>query len=228
VRRFTYDSLSRLLTAKNPESGTISYAYDNDGNLLQKISPAPNQTGTATQTISYCYDALHRVTGKAYGALSCPLSSAVMSYAYDSGSNAIGKLTQMIDQAGTVTYSYDILGRLTSETRTLTGANNAAISKTLSYDYNLDGSLKTLHYPSGCCHRLYAGFSRADVVRNRHCQQHQLRYGRELRTGQRTDRLCERQRRAGLHHQQLQLQQAPPAAHHVGFNSGPDGLLHRL
>jgi RHS repeat-associated protein len=149
VRRFTYDSLSRLLTAKNPESGTISYAYDNDGNLLQKISPAPNQTGTATQTISYCYDALHRVTGKAYGALSCPLSSAVVSYAYDSGSNAIGKLTQMIDQAGTVTYSYDILGRLTSETRTLTGANNAAISKTLSYDYNLDGSLKTLHYPSG-------------------------------------------------------------------------------
>ena len=39
VRRFTYDSFSRLLTAKNPESGTISYTYDNDGNLLQKTSP---------------------------------------------------------------------------------------------------------------------------------------------------------------------------------------------
>ncbi len=43
VRRFTYDSLSRLLTAHNPESGTISYTYDADGNLLQKTSPAPNQ-----------------------------------------------------------------------------------------------------------------------------------------------------------------------------------------
>ena len=35
-----------------------------DGNLLQKTSPAPNQTGTATQTVSYCYDELHRVTGE--------------------------------------------------------------------------------------------------------------------------------------------------------------------
>src|SRR5258707_11520819 len=56
VRRFTYDSVSRLLTATNPESGTISYVYDDDGNMLQKTSPAPNQTGAATQTISYCYD----------------------------------------------------------------------------------------------------------------------------------------------------------------------------
>jgi YD repeat-containing protein len=64
TRTFTYDSLSRLLTANNPESGTIPYSYDLDGNLLQKTSPAPNQTGTATQTVSYCYDALHRVTGK--------------------------------------------------------------------------------------------------------------------------------------------------------------------
>jgi len=31
MSRFTYDSLGRLLTAKNPESGTISYTYDNDG-----------------------------------------------------------------------------------------------------------------------------------------------------------------------------------------------------
>ena len=149
VRRFTYDSVGRLLTAKNPESGTISYSYDNDSNLLQKTSPAPNQTGSATQTISYCYDELHRVTGRAYGALSCPLASPVVSYAYDLGTNAKGKLTSMADQAGSATYSYDILGRLSTETRSLIGANNALIPKTLSYEYNLDGSLAKLHYPSG-------------------------------------------------------------------------------
>src|SRR4029077_4517137 len=148
VRRFTYDSLSRLLTANNPESGLITYSYDADGELLQKASPAPNQTGTLTQTVSYCYDELHRVTGRGYGAQSCPLSSPVVSYIYDSGANAKGHLTSMIDQAGTANYSYDILGRLTTETRSLTGANNAAISKTVSYDYNLDGSLYKLHYPS--------------------------------------------------------------------------------
>jgi RHS repeat-associated protein len=149
TRTFTYDSLSRLLTANNPESGIITYSYDADGNLLQKTSPAPNQTSSATQTVSYCYDALHRVTGKGYGAQSCPLATPVVTYAYDTGANAKGHLTSLTDQAGTASYTYDILGRLATETRSLTGANNAAISKSLSYDYNLDGSLKTLHYPSG-------------------------------------------------------------------------------
>lgn len=36
TRTFVYDSLKRLSTATNPESGTISYQYDNNGNLTQK------------------------------------------------------------------------------------------------------------------------------------------------------------------------------------------------
>ena len=146
VRRLSYDSLGRLLTAKNPESGTVSYSYDNDGNLLQKTSPAPNapQGSTATQTISYCYDELHRVTGRAYGALSCPLTSPVVSYTYDSATNAKGKLVSMTDQAGMATYSYDVLGRMTSETRAISG-----VRKSMNYGYNLDGSISTLTYPSG-------------------------------------------------------------------------------
>src|SRR6185312_13008425 len=144
IRTFTYDSLSRLLTATNPESGTITYTYDLDGNLLQKTSPAPNQTGTATQTVSYCYDALHRVTGKGYGAQSCPLATPVVTYAYDSGANAKGHLTSLTDQAGTGSYTYDVMGRMASETRPIAG-----VSKSTSYTYNLDGSMKTLTYPSG-------------------------------------------------------------------------------
>ena len=144
VRRFTYDSLGRLLTANNPESGTITYTYDNDGNLLQKTSPAPNQSNPAvTQTISYCYDELHRVTGKAYAAFNCPLASPIVSYTYDSGANGKGKLSSLTDQAGTAAYSYDVLGRLSSETRVISG-----VSKSMSYSYNLDGSLKTMTYPS--------------------------------------------------------------------------------
>ena len=154
TRTFTYDSLSRLLAAVNPESGTISYSYDADGELLMKTSPAPNQTGTATQTVSYCYDELHRVTKKdyqphTYTPPACPITAPVVSYAYDSGANAKGKLTSLADQAGTASYSYDILGRLATETRSLTGAGGAAVSKNLSYEYNVDGSLYKLHYPSG-------------------------------------------------------------------------------
>src|SRR6266481_318670 len=143
-RFFTYDSLSRLLTAFNPESGLTSYAYDNNGNLTSKTSPAPNQQSTATQVISFCYDAINRVTSKAYGAASCPLSSPVVTYTYDQGTNGIGHLTSLTDQAGSGIYNYNVLGRLSSETRVLAG-----ISKNLSYAYNLDGSPKSITYPSG-------------------------------------------------------------------------------
>ncbi|HEV3315945.1 MAG TPA: RHS repeat-associated core domain-containing protein, partial [Candidatus Angelobacter sp.] len=148
VRRFTYDSLSRLLTAHNPESGLITYQYDNVGNLISKTSPAANQTVTATTTISYCYDALHRLTGKAYSAQSCPLSSPVVAYAYDQGANGIGHLSSLTDQAGSAIYSYDVLGRLSSENRTI-AVGTKTITKTMSYAYNLDGSVATMTYPSG-------------------------------------------------------------------------------
>ena len=149
VRSFTYDSLSRLLTATNPESGQISYSYDADGNMLQKTSPAPNQTGSATQTISSCYDKLTRLTGKAYSAQTCtngqlPSGTAVVSYTYDSGANGIGHLTSLTDQAGSGSYSFDALGRIGSESRTIAG-----IQKNLAYTYNLDNSVATLTYPSG-------------------------------------------------------------------------------
>jgi YD repeat-containing protein len=158
-RLFAYDSLSRLRWASNPESGVITYTYDADGELLQKTSPAPNPNPPQpTQTVSYCYDELHRVSKRDYQAHTfnppaCPITAPVVSYVYDVGDNAKGHLTSLTDQAGTAqagaTYSYDIMGRLTTETRTLKGANDAAISKTVSYEYNLDGSLYKLHYPSG-------------------------------------------------------------------------------
>jgi RHS repeat-associated protein len=149
VRSFTYDSLARLTQAANPESGTIQYAYDSDNNLLQKTSPAPNQTSTATQTISYCYDPLNRITGKAYSAQNCtngrlPSGTAIVSYTYDTGTNGIGHVTSLTDQAGSGSYGYDALGRITSEMRTIAG-----ITKSMSYSYYLDNSINTFTYPSG-------------------------------------------------------------------------------
>jgi RHS repeat-associated protein len=149
VRRFTYDSLSRLLTANNPESGLISYVYDANGNVLQKVLPAPNQAGTATHSISYCYDTLNRVTGRAYSWQNCqngklPEGTAAVSYSYDQGTNGIGHLTSFTDQAGSAKYSYDMLGRMSSEQRTIAG-----VTKSMSYTYNLDGSIASIIYPSG-------------------------------------------------------------------------------
>lgn len=58
-RDFTYSSLSRLLTATNPESGTLSYGYDPNGNLLTKT----DARGVKTDYVS---DALNRVTNRNY------------------------------------------------------------------------------------------------------------------------------------------------------------------
>ena len=100
TRSFTYDSLSRLTQAVNPESGTINYTYDADGNVTTKTSPQANQTGSATTTLSFCYDGLNRMTSKAYTNQSCPQSSPAAVYSYDQSSvwgnslsNPIGRLT---------------------------------------------------------------------------------------------------------------------------------------
>src|SRR5262249_30250747 len=146
VRNFTYDSLSRLLTATNPESGTICYGtwnqgscvngYDANGNLLYKTSPAPNQTGSATTTTSYCYDKLNRVLAKGYSnpnPQQCTgdppaLPNSAATYTFDSGTNGIGHLTSLTDQAGSGSYSYDALGRVSSEQRRINpGGNLSAV-----------------------------------------------------------------------------------------------------
>lgn len=45
TRNFAYNSLSRLVSAQNPESGTIQYSYDANGNLTQKTDARGVATG---------------------------------------------------------------------------------------------------------------------------------------------------------------------------------------
>jgi RHS repeat-associated protein len=152
VRRFSYDSLSRLTQATNPESGGISYTYDNDGNVLTKVAPKPNQTGTLTVTTTFTYDNLHRLKQKSYND-----GTATVSYVYDGAtpptgcsppaltdSNAKLNRTAMCDGAGSASWSHDSMNRVLSEKRIL----NALAAKTFTYTYNADGSLHTLAYPS--------------------------------------------------------------------------------
>lgn len=70
-----------------------------------------------------------------------PVPGAV-SYEYD----AAGNRESMSSAQSTVTYSYDTLSLLRSETRTFAGLGG---SYTLSYDYNLAGGLKQLTDPFG-------------------------------------------------------------------------------
>jgi len=134
VRRFTYDSLSRLLTAKNPETGTITYGYDLDSVLTSKM----DNRGI---TITYSPDALYRISSKSYSD-----SEPTISYTYDaftSGSNyGVGRRTGMTDGSGSASWTYDTMGREWSETKAI-----GSITKTNSTVYNYDGSPSQVTYP---------------------------------------------------------------------------------
>ena len=51
-RSFVYDSLSRLLSGNNPESGALTYTYDADRNVITKVTPQQNQTNPSVTTTS--------------------------------------------------------------------------------------------------------------------------------------------------------------------------------
>jgi RHS repeat-associated protein len=164
TRSFVYDSLSRLTSATNPESGAISYTYSNSstgcsrnpGTVCTKVAPAPNATsGTGTVTTTYSYDALDRLTQKAYSDGTTPTAS----FGYDGDTSTLGCATVpsvtdtypkplrtgMCDASGATGWAHDQMGRVLTEKRMINGTS--AWIKSAGYTYNLDGSSKTISNP---------------------------------------------------------------------------------
>ena len=157
VRTFQYDSLSHLTQAANPESGTILYAYDADGNVITKTAPSPNQLpgGIKTVTTAYTYDKLNRLAQKSYSdgyTLNSPTPGA--SYAYDGSaltgctiappgltdSYPVGRRTSMCDGSGGTSWSHDTMGRILQERRTIGTARGDYENDA----FNLDGSVASV------------------------------------------------------------------------------------
>jgi YD repeat-containing protein len=151
TRTFTYDGRSRLLTASNPESGTITYTYDNNGNVITKTAPMPNQIGSATVATAYTYDQLNRLTNKSYSDGITPWNHYVydVTPSFATGlTNIIGRLTWSYNQFGGVTgqgtasiYSYDAMGRPTLHVQQTPSI--APYGFFLNYAYDLAGNLTT-------------------------------------------------------------------------------------
>ncbi len=153
-RNFAYDSLSRLITSSNPETGKICYGlwsggavgagqcqngYDANGNLLAK-------TDANGVTMSYNYDALNRLLSK-----TASDGSVADTYTYDqssAGTNEIGRLS-MADHSGAAgnTFSYDPMGRVSSGTYYTPKSNGWQPSVGVGYD--LAGNPTTITYPDG-------------------------------------------------------------------------------
>ena len=134
-RLFVYDGMGRLTSATTPESGTAQYTYTT-------FSQVNTRTDARNITSTYSYDGINRLSGITYSDSTSPVS-----FTYDQGgsqSNASDRLTSMTDGVGSETYQYDILGRETAMTKTISG-----IAYPLAYSYNTASELKQITYPSG-------------------------------------------------------------------------------
>lgn len=133
----TYDGYGRLQTKHVPEenAGTYtSWTYNNDGT----INTVTDARG-ATTTFGYAGTNRHLVKS-----LTRTLSGSQTinsNYNYD----AAGNRTSMTDSLGSVSYSYDQLSRMSSESRTLSG--EWAGTYTFNYEYNLANQLTSLSIP---------------------------------------------------------------------------------
>ncbi|RZU42417.1 RHS repeat domain-containing protein [Edaphobacter modestus] len=152
--RFSYDSLSRLRSATNPETGTINYnSYDADGNLISK-------TDARGITTSYTYDALNRLTQRSYNdGVTLPIlygydaKSILIGSTHTTPTNGVGRLswscTLLPNSCQSMTsYSYDPMGRIAQQWY-LRPSNQTGAADVVSASYNLAGNMTSLTYPDG-------------------------------------------------------------------------------
>jgi RHS repeat-associated protein len=160
TRTFAYSSLSRLISATNPESGTTTYGYDPNGNLTGK-------TDARAITATYQYDALNRSTQVTYS--SYPTGTRAVAWFYDNpdvSKKGKGKLwyntsyNAKWEQGGNnlayqrrIVEGYDALGRPTSQTQGFLFWNTAISNYEwkdyrVQRTYDLANNVKTQTYPS--------------------------------------------------------------------------------
>jgi RHS repeat-associated protein len=134
-----YDFGGRKISMVDPDMGEWSYTYDALGNIITQVDARSG--GGCTTTLSY--DSLNRLTGKTYSG-NCGVATASVSYAYDSGTNGIGRRTGMNDGSGSTSWVYDTRGRMTQETKVITGSGTF---KTM-WAYNSADLVTSLTYPA--------------------------------------------------------------------------------
>jgi hypothetical protein len=147
-RSFSYDLLSRLTMASNPETGPINYFYTTSGGSLCSGDPTAlcRRTDAKTLTTTYAYDTLNRLTSKVYSDSTHSVTHSYDSATYIGASPCFnkGRRTGMVDGGGSESWSYDKLARESGDSRTTN-----SITKQTTYTCALDGSIATLTYPTG-------------------------------------------------------------------------------
>jgi RHS repeat-associated protein len=115
TRTYWYDLAGRMTKLVDGDGEETDFSYDNAGRLLTKTFP-----GASGETVTYTYD-----------------STA-------SGNKGNGRLTSVTEQSGATAFTYDALGRVITDAKTIQGLNY-----TVSYAYNANGDITQETLPSG-------------------------------------------------------------------------------
>jgi RHS repeat-associated protein len=139
---WTYDAARRQTALSDPDRGSESYAFDQNGNVSQ-ITDARGSGGT----IYAGYDGLNRQTWRNTTNSS---TGAYVAYTYDStagGNQGIGRRTSETFSgslgSGSYSYTYDGRGQVTNTSTTLGGTTYP-----LNATYNDAGQVLTQTYPT--------------------------------------------------------------------------------
>jgi RHS repeat-associated protein len=168
----SYDALGRLHTTTDPKNQTLTYTYWQETSQTLTLKDAKNHTTTWTYNLrgqllaklypngddhAYTYDTLGRM------ATHTTPKNETCTYTYDLRDRQTKRdwnsstpdteteyfpdgSTKSIDNGATlVSYTYDTLGRMDTETQTFTGRP----ARTVAYDYDADGLRSDLTHPSG-------------------------------------------------------------------------------
>jgi len=126
----------KVIREVSPDRGTLTYWYDEAGNLTKLVDGDGQET-------NYAYDNANRLTSAAFvGA-----SAETITYSYDStasGNKGVGRLTGVTEESGSSAFAYDAQGRVTQDAKTIQGR-----SYTVGYAYDRNGRITGLALPSG-------------------------------------------------------------------------------
>ena len=153
-RSFTYDSLSRLTSSTNPETGTIRYTYSlPSGSFCAGDAGLPClKTDARGITTSYIYDSLNRLSLKRYsdGTWTSGFGydgfDQTGQYHFPGLTNSIGRMSDFANTVNAATiFSYDPMGRVNAETLAIPSDLSYTLGLGATYDYA--GHLTDLVYP---------------------------------------------------------------------------------
>lgn len=147
--RYVRDQFSRITMIDSPDSGETWLSYDSAGNMIRRQSPL----GTS----DYEYDSLNRLTSVVHS------DGTTVQYFYDSqygdyscgsppgnySDYLKGRLATVVDTSGTSHFAYNQEGTLSKELRRQSVYGVDCLEHELAYEYDANGNLSSITYPSG-------------------------------------------------------------------------------